>query len=90
VCRFRDWPNAHRTKRHIESSGLTIPILGHGGDGNSMPASCMMDDLDLITRAKGFIDRFVGRAIEMDGTCTGEHGVHLPLQYSTKHEARRR
>jgi D-lactate dehydrogenase (cytochrome) len=35
----------------------------------------MMDDAREIARAKGFIDRVAERAIAMDGTCTGEHGI---------------
>ena len=34
-----------------------------------------MDDPDEVARAKAFIERLVERALAMDGTCTGEHGV---------------
>ena len=34
-----------------------------------------MDDADEVARAKAFIERLVERALAMDGTCTGEHGV---------------
>ncbi|MFH6781132.1 FAD-binding oxidoreductase [Methylobacterium sp. MA0201] len=64
------------TKRDIVESGITAPIAGHVGDGNFHTAPLvMMDDPDEIARVAGFIDRLVARAIAMEGTCTGEHGI---------------
>ncbi len=34
-----------------------------------------MNDHDEAVRGQKFLDRLVARAIAMDGTCTGEHGV---------------
>ena len=34
-----------------------------------------MDDHAEVARAKDFLERLVDRALAMDGTCTGEHGV---------------
>jgi len=34
-----------------------------------------MNDKDEVARARQFHERLVERAIAMDGTCTGEHGV---------------
>jgi D-lactate dehydrogenase (cytochrome) len=64
------------TQRDIEASGLVAPILGHVGDGN-FHLSLMVDlaDADEVTRAKDLLERLVERALAMDGTCTGEHGV---------------
>jgi D-lactate dehydrogenase (cytochrome) len=51
-------------------------MLGHVGDGNSHVALLADgNDADEMTRAKGFVERLALRAIAMDGTCTGEHGV---------------
>ena len=33
------------------------------------------DDADEVARAKALSERLVERALAMDGTCTGEHGV---------------
>jgi D-lactate dehydrogenase (cytochrome) len=64
------------TRRDIERSGLIAPIVGHVGDGNfHAGVMVMMDDADEVARAKAFIERVAERAIAMDGTCTGEHGV---------------
>src|SRR3954447_1151414 len=64
------------TKRDIEASGLLAPIVGHVGDGN-FHLAILVDpgDPGELTRAKALNDRLVRRAIAMDGTCTGEHGV---------------
>jgi D-lactate dehydrogenase (cytochrome) len=35
----------------------------------------MMDDAEEVVRAKAFIERLAIRAIAMEGTCTGEHGI---------------
>ena len=64
------------TKRDIDESHLVAPIVGHVGDGNfHCVVLLMMDDQDEIARAEGFLDRLVTRALAMDGTCTGEHGI---------------
>jgi D-lactate dehydrogenase (cytochrome) len=34
-----------------------------------------MNDADEVARAKALNSRLVERALSMDGTCTGEHGV---------------
>lgn len=35
----------------------------------------MMDDPNEVSRTKAFIDRLTERALAMEGTCTGEHGI---------------
>ena len=64
------------TKRDIDESHLVAPVVGHVGDGNfHCVVLLMMDDQDEIARAESFLDRLVTRALAMDGTCTGEHGI---------------
>jgi D-lactate dehydrogenase (cytochrome) len=60
----------------IEATGLIAPIVGHVGDGNfHLGIMVDVENADEIARADAFIGRLNLRAIEMDGTCTGEHGV---------------
>ena len=64
------------TQRDIAESRLIAPIVGHVGDGNfHLTLLVDMDDADEIEGAKAFNERLVERALAMDGTCTGEHGV---------------
>jgi D-lactate dehydrogenase (cytochrome) len=64
------------TQRDIEASRLVAPILGHVGDGNfHLSLMVDLDDADEVARAKELLERLVDRALAMDGTCTGEHGV---------------
>lgn len=64
------------TKRDIEASGLIAPIVGHVGDGNfHLVILADPDDPDERRRAEGLHERMVMRALAMDGTCTGEHGI---------------
>jgi D-lactate dehydrogenase (cytochrome) len=64
------------TQRDIAESGLIAPIVGHIGDGNFHVSPVIdMDDDAEIARAEAFASRLAHRAITMEGTCTGEHGV---------------
>ena len=60
----------------IRASGLSAPIVGHVGDGNfhTMPMVDMSNPKE-IAAAEVLIEKMAKRAIAMDGTCTGEHGV---------------
>ncbi|MGO4572433.1 FAD-binding oxidoreductase [Microvirga sp. 2TAF3] len=64
------------TKRDILQSGLIAPIVGHVGDGNfHVQPLVNMDDPAEIEACEAFVDRLVRRALAMEGTCTGEHGI---------------
>ena len=64
------------TQKDIKESQLIAPLFGHVGDGNfHTVVSVMMNDADEVARAKAFVGRLADRALAMEGTCTGEHGV---------------
>jgi D-lactate dehydrogenase (cytochrome) len=64
------------TQRDIAQSKLIAPILGHVGDGNfHLTLLVDLDDPDEVKRVRALTERLVERALAMDGTCTGEHGV---------------
>ncbi|MCF3631038.1 FAD-linked oxidase C-terminal domain-containing protein [Thalassospiraceae bacterium LMO-SO8] len=64
------------TRKDIDASGLCAPIVGHVGDGNFHIVFVVdPDNADEMARAESVNERMVMRAIAMDGTCTGEHGV---------------
>lgn len=64
------------TLEDIAATGLIAPIVGHVGDGNFHVLPLVdMDDPAEIRATEAFIGRLVERAIAMEGTSTGEHGV---------------
>ena len=64
------------TRKDIDASGLCAPIVGHVGDGNFHIVFVVdPDNADEMKRAEDVNARMVMRAIALDGTCTGEHGV---------------
>jgi D-lactate dehydrogenase (cytochrome) len=66
------------TVADIESQGIIAPVFGHVGDGNF---HCLMlidpNSASAVRAAEQLSHRLIQRAIAMDGTCTGEHGVGL-------------
>lgn len=71
------------TKKDIEDSFLDGTIVGHVGDGNFHTLFAFMpDDEKELAEAKRLNARIVERAIALDGTCTGEHGIgHGKMKY---------
>ncbi|HAD87917.1 MAG TPA: FAD-binding oxidoreductase, partial [Rhodospirillaceae bacterium] len=64
------------TRKDIDASGLCAPIVGHVGDGNFHVIFVVdFDNEDEIKKAEEVNERMVLRAIAMEGTCTGEHGI---------------
>jgi D-lactate dehydrogenase (cytochrome) len=64
------------TQQDIRSLGLIAPIAGHAGVGN-FHTQPMIDrnnpkDMEAV---ETFMERLTARAIRMEGTCRGEHGI---------------
>ena len=66
------------TKADCEKNGLVYSIIGHVGDGN-FHVLMLIDPNDAaeVAKAEAINARMVARALDMDGTCTGEHGVGM-------------
>lgn len=62
------------TQKDIKESGLYGTIVGHVGDGN-FHTILMYNPQTEREIAEGVVHRMVKRALEFEGTCTGEHGV---------------
>jgi D-lactate dehydrogenase (cytochrome) len=61
-----------------DASGLPYYIVGHVGDGNFHLAYLVREgDAAQRDTAERLSMQMVQRAIEMEGTCTGEHGIGL-------------
>ena len=79
------------TKRDLAEHRLLAPLVGHVGDGN-FHLVFVVDpgDAEELARAAAANDRLVRRALAMDGTCSGEHGVgygKLPFMAAEHGEA---
>ncbi|WP_243453888.1 FAD-binding oxidoreductase [Sandaracinobacteroides saxicola] len=69
------------THADIAAAGIVAPIVGHVGDGNFHVFLTVDPDNEAeIAQARELNDRLVARALAMDGTCTGEHGIGLGKQ----------
>ncbi len=64
------------SKADLDRRGLLSGVVGHVGDGNfHMGPLANYEDPEEAGRAKAWHDSMVHRALEMGGTCTGEHGI---------------
>ena len=64
------------TKKDLAESFLMAPLVGHVGDGN-FHLVFLFDPNDEreLAEVERLNERLVLRALALDGTCTGEHGV---------------
>lgn len=75
------------TRQEIDGTNLCAPIVGHVGDGN-FHVFFVIDPDDPAERAQVSLlhERLARRAIDMGGTCTGEHGIGLGKKQLLEHE----
>jgi D-lactate dehydrogenase (cytochrome) len=65
-----------KTKEDIVASGLAAPIVGHVGDGNFHVQFVLDPERPAkFAVAKTVNSRMIERAMALEGTSTGEHGV---------------
>lgn len=64
------------TVEDVRRLGLVAPIVGHVGDGN-FHAIVAFDPTDVaeVQRVTALTERLAARAVRLDGTITGEHGI---------------
>lgn len=68
----------HATNQDIAQVSIPIALFGHVGDGN-FHLVVLVDTQNPkdVAEAQWINERVVERAIAMEGTCTGEHGVGM-------------
>lgn len=72
---------AHATQSLFQMDDVAGFIFGHAGDGNMHSMLFFADEPDQYARVlSGFNDAVVSRALALEGTCTGEHGVGIGKQ----------
>ena len=64
------------TRADFDRRGLCAPLVGHVGDGN-FHSLILFDPANEreVKAARDAYDALILRALAMDGTCTGEHGI---------------
>lgn len=72
------------TKKDLGRSGLANSIVGHVGDGN-FHIILLYNDTERKL-AEDCVHRMVKRAVELEGTVTGEHGIGLVKRDYLPHE----
>jgi D-lactate dehydrogenase (cytochrome) len=69
------------TRRDLDGSAIPATIVGHVGDGNfHVIFSVDPGSSAELAEVEAINSRLIGRALAMDGTCTGEHGIGLGKQ----------
>jgi len=75
------------TKRDLAECSLPCPLLGHVGDGNFHVLFLVDPENQAeLQEAESFNQRMVQRALDLEGTCTGEHGIGLGKREFLKQE----
>ncbi len=75
------------TSKDISRASMPIPLFGHVGDGNFHCEILIRPDNEAeLEEAKEFNERVVNRALAMEGTCTGEHGIGFGKMRSLRKE----
>ncbi len=75
------------TQKDIKETGLVATIVGHVGDGNFHATPLVdVENAEEVEKVEAFIDRLNKRAIAMEGTCTGEHGIGQGKRRFIAHE----
>ena len=74
-------------KADILQSGLSAPIVGHVGDGNFHTVILVPPEPDGLERAWALDRKIVARALSLEGSCSGEHGIGLGKREFLEQEA---
>ena len=74
-------------KADILASGLSAPIVGHVGDGNFHTVILVPKEPDGLERAWALDRKIVARALSLEGSCSGEHGIGLGKREFLEQEA---
>ena len=65
-----------RAQEKAADMGLFAPMVGHVGDGNFHSLLLIdMENDEEVAKAETFVGWLNDLAIQMEGTCTGEHGI---------------
>ncbi len=67
-----------RTKRDLQGCSLPAPLFGHVGDGNfHVVFSIDPHSAEELQEVQRLSEQIISHALDLGGTCTGEHGIGL-------------
>jgi D-lactate dehydrogenase (cytochrome) len=69
-------------EKEVQKLGLTAPMVGHVGDGN-FHSIVLYDpeDHEKQKKIRQYSDDLINKALELEGTITGEHGIGLQKKH---------
>jgi len=69
-------------EKEVKNKGLTAPMVGHVGDGN-FHSIILYDpnDKEKQKLIREYSDNLIAKALELEGTITGEHGIGLQKKH---------
>ena len=71
-----------QTRKDIDELGLKAMIVGHVGDGNFHTfLSLDVYNPDEMRAYREYNDRLIRHGLRLDGTCTGEHGIGMGMNF---------
>lgn len=73
------------TKKELDKTNLIFGIVGHAGDGN-FHCFITYSNREELDKCKSVVTHMVKRALDAEGTCTGEHGVGIGKRNFLKKE----
>ena len=69
-------------EKEVQKLGLTAPMVGHVGDGNFHSIVLYdPDDEEKQKKIRQYSDDLINKALELEGTITGEHGIGLQKKH---------
>ena len=69
-------------EKEVKRLGLTAPMVGHVGDGNFHSIILYdPDDEEKQKKIRQYSDDLINKALELEGTSTGEHGIGLQKKH---------
>ena len=74
-------------EEEIKKYGLNAPMVGHVGDGN-FHVAIMYDPNEKkdYEKIRDFSNKLIDKALELEGTVTGEHGIGINKKEYLKKE----
>jgi len=69
-------------EKHVKKHGIVAPMVGHVGDGN-FHSVILYDPKDKEKQKiiREYSDKLIEKALELEGTITGEHGIGLQKKH---------